>query len=240
MSIYILSRSNILFPPVEKADGKGLLAAGGDLSPERLLAAYRQGIFPWYNPGSPILWWSPDPRFVLFPSELKVSRSMRPYLNQGRYQVTMDRAFEAVIVGCQRSELGPWRTWITEDMRAAYEELHRLGHAHSVEVWEGAELVGGLYGLVQGRCFFGESMFTRASNASKYGFIHLVRMLERLGFWLVDCQQETGHLASLGARAIPRREFKALLERNEAEPTLSGSMEGWEAEAAEKKVRLPF
>lgn len=228
MPIYILSKNHLTFPPVEKADGKGLLAAGGDLSPERLLLAYRQGVFPWYNHGSPILWWSPDPRFVLYPSELRVSRSMRPYFNQGKFTVTMDRAFGAVIEGCQRSELGPWRTWITEEMRAAYEELHRLGHAHSVEVWEGGGLVGGLYGIVQGRCFFGESMFTRVSNASKYGFIHLVRKLDRLGFWLVDCQQETAHLASLGARAISRREFTAILGRNVSEPTPTGSMEEWE------------
>ncbi len=197
------------FPDVEGCDSSGIVAVGGDLSPARLLLAYRKGIFPWFNADEPILWWSPDPRFVLFPQELKIARSMRPYFNQRRFTISLDTCFEAVMQACGRQyRPGQQGTWITDEMIAAYHALHQLGYAHSVEVWdEAGQLVGGLYGVATGAVFFGESMFAKVSNASKFGFIALVQRLHRLGFRLIDCQQETRHLASLGARAIPRREF---------------------------------
>lgn len=205
------------------ADPGGILAFGGDLSPERLLLAYQIGIFPWYNEEDPILWWSPDPRFVLFPNELKVSKSMRPYFNQKKFELTCDQAFEEVIRDCQAPRDGQhFGTWITEDMVNAYNRLHELGYAHSIEVWQNGEMVGGLYGIALGKCFFGESMFSKVSNASKFGFIILTQKLEKLGFWLIDCQQQTGHLESLGARAIPRRDFLEILKKNEQEVTFKG------------------
>ena len=228
MPIFQLPENEISFPPPEFAEPNGMLAVGGDLSPERLLGAYQIGIFPWYSAGEPIVWWSPDPRFVLFPNELVVSKSMRPYFNQEKFRVTMDRDFDAVIAGCQSRRRGQYfGTWITKDMRKAYLNLHHLGFAHSVEVWQDDELVGGLYGIALGRCFFGESMFTRVSNASKFGFISLAKKLQSLGFWLIDCQQETEHLGSLGAKAIPRKDFLDILKKNESEPTPRGNMEEW-------------
>lgn len=212
MPVYLLDEI-IAFPPPELANAEGLLAVGGDLSPERLLLAYRMGIFPWYNEGDPICWWSTDPRLVLFPSELKVSRSMRPYFNQSRFQVTADQDFTAVIRACAGHDREN-HTWITDDMQAAYCRLHELGYAHSVEVWEADQLVGGLYGIALGPVFFGESMFSRVSNASKFGFIALVRRLEQLGFVMIDCQQETAHLQSLGARNISRKVFTELLDEH--------------------------
>ena len=200
------------------ASENGILAVGGDLSPERLILAYQYGIFPWFNEGDPILWWSPDPRFVLFPDELKVSKSMRPYFNQKKFRCTIDHNFEAVIRNCQQNRRGQqfgMGTWITEEMLNAYIHLYELGIAHSVEVWKEDQLVGGLYGLALGKCFFGESMFTKTNNASKFGFISLVRYLKKEGFRLIDCQQETQHLASLGARSISREDFLAFLEENE-------------------------
>lgn len=223
MPIYWLDESELSFPPPALASPEGILAVGGDLQPQRLLLAYRHGIFPWYNEGDPILWWSPDPRFVLFPEKLKVAKSMRPYFNQGRYRATFDQAFDRVIRACgEVPRNGQAGTWITEEMREAYREMHRLGFAHSVEVWQDDELVGGLYGLALGRVFFGESMFTRASNASKFGFITLVRYLQQRGYRLVDCQQETAHLASLGAEPLPRAEFLQLLDPIGDEPTDRG------------------
>lgn len=223
MPVFQLSKDNIGFPPPELADPGGILAFGGDLSPERLLLAYQMGIFPWYNEEDPILWWSPDPRFVLFPNELKVSKSMRPYFNQKKFELTCDQAFEEVIRDCQAPRDGQhFGTWITEDMVNAYNRLHELGYAHSVEVWQNGEMVGGLYGIALGKCFFGESMFSKVSNASKFGFIILTQKLEKLGFWLIDCQQQTGHLESLGARAIPRRDFLEILKKNEQEVTFKG------------------
>lgn len=221
--MFLLSKESIEFPSPELANSRGILAVGGDLSPQRLLLAYNMGIFPWYERGSQIMWWSLDPRFVLFPNELKVSKSMRPYFNQNKFELTCDKAFEEVIRACQ-TQRGFLRsdTWITEDMEEAYCRLHTLGFAHSVEVWQGGKLVGGLYGVSLGKCFFGESMFSKVSNASKFGFIALTRRLEELGFGLIDCQQETNHLASLGARSIPRREFLAILKKNEQEETLQG------------------
>jgi leucyl/phenylalanyl-tRNA--protein transferase len=224
MPIIWLNEKHYGFPDPALAGPDGLLAAGGDLSPERLLLAYRMGLFPWFNPDEPILWWSPDPRFVLFPQELKVAKSMRPYFNQNKFEVTLDRAFEAVMRGCQGERPGQWGgTWITQNMIDAYCLLHRLGFAHSVEVWQNGALVGGLYGVSLGKIFFGESMFAKVSNASKFGFITLVRRLDTLGFRLIDCQQQTRHLGSLGARLVPRASFLQWLKENEDEKTLAGS-----------------
>lgn len=197
------------FPPVERAldHPNGLLAAGGDLSAERLLAAYRQGIFPWFNEGEPILWWSPDPRMVLFPEELKISRSLRKALNKGGYEIRTDSAFRAVMEACAAPRKGQSGTWIHRDMVAAYATLHDQGIAHSVETWVGGTLAGGLYGIAIGRMFFGESMFARATDASKIAFVHLVKQLQRWRFGMLDCQMKTAHLASFGAREIARKEF---------------------------------
>jgi leucyl/phenylalanyl-tRNA---protein transferase len=224
MPVFWLSNENNDFPPPELASEEGILAVGGDLSPERLLTAYSLGIFPWFNEGEPIAWWSPDPRMVLFLSELKVSKSMRPYFNQGKFRVTFDQDFEAVMRHCQAPREKQWGgTWITKEMVNAYCLLHRLGYAHSVEVWEGKTMVGGLYGVAIGKCFYGESMFATVANASKFGFIALVKKLESHGFWMVDCQQQTQHLASLGAQSIPRSDFLRILKENEAEETLRGN-----------------
>ncbi|MEO1259178.1 MAG: leucyl/phenylalanyl-tRNA--protein transferase [Bacteroidota bacterium] len=225
MPVYLLSKESIVFPSPELASDEGVLAVGGDLSPERLLLAYQHGIFPWFTEKEPILWWSPDPRFVLFPEDLKVSKSMRPYFNQQKFQITYDQAFEQVMRCCQKPRPGQWGgdTWITEDMVVAYVRLHQLGYAHSVEVWEDDDLMGGLYGVSLGKCFFGESMFTKSSNASKFGFITLVKRLEAEGFNVIDCQQQTRHLASLGAKAISRHEFTQLLELNQQEESLVGN-----------------
>ena len=198
----------LVFPPVELAEDWGGLALGGDLSPERLLLAYRSGIFPWYEAGQPIIWHAPDPRFVLFPDRLRVSRSMRPILNQQQFDVTYDTQFRDVIRQCQQMPRhGQAGTWITDDMLEAYVRLHKLGHAHSVEVWQHDRLVGGLYGIALGKVFFGESMFAKVSNASKVGFITLVRRLRQNGYALVDCQVHTRHLESLGAEPIRRRSY---------------------------------
>jgi len=193
------------------AEPDGLLAVGGDLSPERLLDAYRNGIFPWYSEGQPILWWSPDPRTVLYPEQPKVSRSLRKTLRQQRFSLSYDRVFDQVIEACAAPRRDEPGTWITGDMQRAYRELHRLGHAHSIECWRGSELVGGLYGVSIGRVFFGESMFSRVSDASKVAFVHLARQLERWGFALIDCQVYSPHLASLGAGSLPRSEFLTYL-----------------------------
>ena len=208
-----------VFPPVERAltEPNGLLAAGGDLSPERILAAYRQGIFPWFSPGEPILWWSPDPRMVLFPAELKISRSLAKVLRNRPYEVRLDTAFAAVIGACAGTPRdGQHGTWITAEMQAAYGKLHELGYAHSVEVWMDGKLVGGLYGMALGRTFYGESMFSWRTDASKIALAHLCMHLQRQGFGIIDCQMETQHLASLGARPIPRSDFVALLRRTTA------------------------
>ncbi|UXY16899.1 leucyl/phenylalanyl-tRNA--protein transferase [Chitiniphilus purpureus] len=202
-----------VFPPLKHAlaDPNGLLAAGGDLAPERLLAAYRQGIFPWFMPGEPILWWSPDPRTVLLPGELHVPKSLAKTLRNRHYSVTFDTAFDAVIGGCAAPRGTERGTWITDEMRAAYGELFRLGYAHSAECWLDGELAGGLYGVAIGRMFYGESMFARAPDASKIAFVHLVRWLHARGFGMIDCQMRTAHLVRFGARDIPRDEFIATL-----------------------------
>ncbi len=208
-----LKRDDFSFPPLETAlrEPNGLLAAGGDLRPERLLAAYRHGCFPWYQEGQPLLWWSPDPRTVLFPDELHVSRSLRKRMRHGDYQVTFDKAFTEVIQGCAGPRSYADGTWITTPMQDAYIRLHEMGVAHSVEVWQQGQLVGGLYGLAMGELFFGESMFSRATDASKVGFVTLVERLREWGFALIDCQMPTRHLESFGARSIPRAAFAEAL-----------------------------
>jgi len=204
------------FPPVSKAlrAPNGLLCAGGDLGPGRLVEAYRHGIFPWFSEGDPILWWSPDPRMVLFPAELKVSRSLKKTIARGAYETRVDSAFRAVIEACSAPRDGHAGTWIVPEMVEAYTRLHELGHAHSVESWQDGELVGGLYGVALGRVFFGESMFTRAPDASKVALAALVERLQARGYRVIDCQQATAHLASLGAREIPRKAFAQLLQES--------------------------
>lgn len=206
------------FPPVELAldEPDGLLAIGGDLSVERLQMAYRHGIFPWFSEDQPILWWSPNPRMVLFPERLKVSRSLGKSLRRRPFRVTLDQAFTRVVEACSGPRRGESGTWITAEMKQAYARLHQAGLAHSVECWEdgelGEQLVGGLYGVAMGRVFFGESMFSRRTDASKIGFVYLVRQLQRWGYALIDCQVYTEHLESLGAELIPREAFSALLD----------------------------
>lgn len=200
------------FPPVERAlkDPNGLLAAGGELTVPRLLDAYRHGVFPWYSNAEPVLWWSPDPRMVLFCGELKVSRSLAKSARNKGFEVRADTAFEAVLAGCADRPQG---TWLGRPMRAAYVRLHRAGYAHSFETWRGNDLVGGLYGVALGRMFYGESMFSRASDASKVALVKLAETLQARGFPMIDCQMRTDLLASLGAREIPRRTFLHELDR---------------------------
>ncbi|MBT8245600.1 leucyl/phenylalanyl-tRNA--protein transferase [Winogradskyella sp.] len=207
--MYFLN-SKIEFPQVSEASSDGLLAIGGDLSPERILHAYNSGIFPWFEDEEPILWWSPDPRFVIFPEELKVSKSMKQLFNKKRFRVTKNQDFEAVITNCSNAyRKGQNGTWITENMIESYTKLYKLGYAVSVEVWESENLVGGLYGIDVGNgVFCGESMFTKVSNASKYGFIHLVQNSD---YKLIDCQLHTTHLESLGGKYISRTDFLKFL-----------------------------
>jgi leucyl/phenylalanyl-tRNA--protein transferase len=210
---YLDESTDFPFPPVGGATPEGIVAVGGNLSPGMLLSAYRRGIFPWYAEGEPLLWWSPDPRCVLFPGEAHVSRSMRRELNRRDLAVTLDTGFERVIEACRTVERpGQGGTWITRDMREAYLTLHRLGYAHSVEVWRNDRLTGGLYGLSLGKVFFGESMFSLGSNASKVALIRLARRLQLLDFTMIDCQVLSPHLESLGARLIPRGDFVTLVE----------------------------
>ena len=225
MPVYWLDKDDVSFPPAELANEDGIIAIGGDLSVERLLSAYQNGIFPWFNNDDSFIWWSPDPRFVLYPADLKVAKSMRSYFNQKKFQVTVDQEFETVMRNCQQAkrEGQGGGTWITESMLEGYVNLHQAGYAHSVEVWKGEELVGGLYGVAIGKVFFGESMFSKASNASKFGFISLVRKLIELDFDLIDCQQKTKYLGSLGAKEIPRKDFLQHLESNKIKPTLKGN-----------------
>lgn len=210
------------FPPLETAlrEPDGLLAAGGDLSPGRLIEAYQRGIFPWFNEGEPVLWWSPDPRFVLYPEELKVSRSLMKNIRNGGFHISMDRAFDQVISHCARvPRKDQPGTWISTDMRNAYMALHEQGHAHSVECWQGDDLVGGLYGVRSGVVFCGESMFSRVSNASKIALYYLCQFLNNHNFKLIDSQVYTPHLERLGARMIPREEYiRTLQSTNEAQP----------------------
>ena len=202
------------FPSVDRAliEPDGLLAAGGDLSSERLIAAYRRGIFPWYEDGQPILWWSPDPRCVLFPKDFHVARRLRRDIARSDAEISVNRSFEDVVRACAEPRPSQQGTWITDEMTAAYARLHREGWAHSLEIREDGRLVGGIYGIAIGKVFFGESMFSKATNASKFAFYALTRTLEAAGFALVDCQVVSGHLMTLGATTIPRAEFAAILE----------------------------
>lgn len=208
-----LNPANTIFPSPTLAldEPNGLLAVGGDLSPERILAAYHQGIFPWFNPEDPILWWSPSPRTVIYPKQLHISKSLRKVIRSGTYFVSFDHCFSDVMRACAAPRSADGGTWISEEIIAGYSALHKRGFAHSVEVWKGDELVGGLYGMALGRIFFGESMFSRADNASKVGFAHLVAQLLAWDFQLIDCQVANDHLFSLGAVEIPRTEFQQLL-----------------------------
>jgi leucyl/phenylalanyl-tRNA---protein transferase len=211
--MFILGKE-ILFPAVNVADDEGIIAIGGDLSTERLLLAYKSGIFPWYNEGEPIIWWSPNPRFVLFPENLKVSKSMQTVLRNASFRFTINKAFTQVIQNCKcvtrKDQLG---TWITPAVQQAYTTLHTLGYAHSAEAWMNGELVGGLYGIRIGNIFFGESMFSKKSNASKFAFIYYVQQLQKEGVVLIDCQVYTEHLESLGATMIQRNRFIELLKQ---------------------------
>jgi leucyl/phenylalanyl-tRNA--protein transferase len=219
MPVYRLIEQPV-FPGPELAEPDGLLAVGGDLSPRRLLLAYSMGIFPWFNEGDPILWWSPDPRCILEPDQLKISRSLAKILRQGVFSVTFDQAFDQVISACARLRLeGGEGTWITDEMRQAYCLLHELGYAHSVESWKEGKLEGGLYGVCLGRCFFGESMFHRKANASKVALVTLAQRLQRHGFELIDCQLPTPHLESLGARQLPREEYLRRLRQGGVTPS---------------------
>jgi leucyl/phenylalanyl-tRNA---protein transferase len=212
--MFLLSKE-LFFPPLNMADENGLLAIGGDLSTERLLLAYRSGIFPWYNEDEPICWWSPDPRFVLYPAGLKVSSSMRTVLQNGKFRFTINRAFEQVIQNCKTvSRHDQDGTWISPAMQKAYTKLHELGYAHSAEAWLDGELVGGLYGVRLGNIFFGESMFSLQTNASKFAFINYVQQLQKENVQLIDCQLHTNHLESLGAVMISRELFSEILAAN--------------------------
>jgi leucyl/phenylalanyl-tRNA--protein transferase len=230
------------FPPVAKAlqEPNGLLAGGGDLSPQRLLAAYRRGIFPWYSTGEPILWWSPDPRMVLFPDAIRITRSLAKTLRHANYTVKLDTAFAQVIAACAATpRSGQNGTWITAEMQQAYIRLHALGYAHSVETWRDGRLVGGLYGVAIGRAFCGESMFSQATDASKIALAHLCRYLVGREFGIIDCQMETAHLTSLGARPIPRDDYlarvAALVEQGDA----SHAPGRWPADAIDGVFRKP-
>lgn len=224
MTIYRLFEQPV-FPDPEEADPDGLLAIGGDLSPRRLVTAYALGIFPWYAEGSPILWWTPDPRLVLFPGELHVPASLRRVLNSGRFRFSLDTAFAEVMRACAGAQRpGQSGTWIVPDMLRAYQELHRLNLAHSAEAWLDGELVGGVYGVALGGVFFGESMFHKTANASKALFVTLVRWLGERGCEMIDCQQTTPHMLRFGARELPRREFLVRLRQGLRSDALTG---GW-------------
>lgn len=219
-------QSGISFPDAQQADDSigGLLAVGGDLSPKRLLAAYRAGIFPWFDDDqAPVLWWSPDPRAVLVPGEMRISRSLAKRLRNGGFKVTFDRAFAEVVNGCATEREGQSGTWITPGMGVAYGRLHELGYAHSLEVWREGRLAGGLYGLSIGTFFFGESMFSHIPDASKVALAHLSEQLKRWRFQLIDCQIPNRHLSSLGAKTMPRAEFLAALAINDESQTRVGA-----------------
>lgn len=224
MPIPWLESDDFHFPPIEQAltAPNGLLAAGGDLQVERLLEAYRQGIFPWYESGQPILWWSPDPRLVLKPAQLRLSRSLKKLLKRHPYVISMDQDFAAVILACATARRGEAGTWITDDMQSAYTELHARGLAHSVEVWSGTSLVGGLYGIALGQIFFGESMFSKEDNTSKLALAYLAKQLQVWGYQLIDCQVSSEHLVSLGASDISRTQFKQELRNFLPEPGKPG------------------
>lgn len=233
-----LTRESV-FPSLDKAltEPNGLLAAGGDLSPQRLLSAYRHGIFPWYSAGEPILWWSPDPRMVLLPAELKISPSLAKTLRNANYEIRLDTVFDDVVLACaSKPREGQAGTWITPEIQVAYGGLHRRGYAHSVETWIEGRLAGGLYGLALGQAFYGESMFSNSRDTSKIALAHLCAHLKQRGFGIIDCQMETRHLASLGARPIPRHDFAARLEDLCARGEAPGR---WPAAAIDGYFRRP-
>ncbi|WP_410498936.1 leucyl/phenylalanyl-tRNA--protein transferase [Chitinibacter sp. S2-10] len=219
-----LDHHRLQFPPVAQAlrEPNGLLAAGGDLSPNRVLAAYRQGIFPWFMPGEPILWWSPNPRMVLYPAELHIHRSLAKVIRNRPYRISFDQAFAQVMMACAEPRTGQAGTWISPEMLDAYIALHGAGYAHSVECWMDDELVGGLYGMAIGKMFYGESMFARRADASKIAFVHAVQWLQQQGFGLIDCQMYTDHLARFGAKTIEREQFVSELDALTAHHDLLG------------------
>ncbi len=227
--IFLITEDILGFPSPDQFLDNAPSVIGGDLHPDRLLLAYEQGIFPLNAPDEPVMWWSPDPRFVLFPEDIRVKKSMRPYFNQRKFRVTLDTCFEQVIHYCATVER-PWHSspWIDERVRAGYTALYQRGYAHCVEVWQGEELVGGLYGLSLGKIFFGESMFSRVPNASKFGLITLARTLEKKGFWFIDCQLYSTHLHEMGGTLLRRRFFLEVLTQNRKEETLRGSWKDWE------------
>jgi leucyl/phenylalanyl-tRNA---protein transferase len=220
------------FPPLEAASPEGLLAVGGDLNPDRLLSAYRQGVFPWFSDGQPILWWSPDPRAILYPADLHISRSLRKSLRTQGFEVTTDRAFDHVIQRCAKSRNAREGTWITSGMQQAYCTLHRMGYAHSVETWQNGQLVGGLYGLAIGKAFFGESMFSQITDASKTALVALSVSLTASGYHFIDCQVVSEHLNSLGAKAVPRYRFSSELKQA-VEIPVNGTSWNWTTAARE-------
>jgi len=227
MPVYQLIPDVPLFPPTEEAEADGLLAVGGDLTKERLLAAYRQGIFPWYEVGQPILWWCPNPRMVLFPEELKISRSLRKVLRKQEFEIRFDSSFENVIKSCADVRIQKGKgTWIMPEMQQAYTELYQEGYAHSVESWHNGELVGGLYGISLGQCFFGESMFSTVSDSSKAALVALSEFSMQVGIKIIDCQMTTHHLLSLGAREIDRQSFLKKLNHYLEKPDIKGSWYG--------------
>jgi len=215
MHLRILRNDELIFPHPFHSAPDGLLCMGGDLSPERLILAYQYGIFPWYSDYEPILWWTPYPRMVLYPHELKISKSMRNVINKNTFRISYDSNFEYVIDQCKTTKRrGQGGTWITDEMKSAYIKLHKMGYAHSVEVWHENKIVGGLYGISLGKIFYGESMFQHMSNASKFGFIQLAQRLQSEQYELIDCQQETNYMASFGARTIPKEDFFTTLQEN--------------------------
>jgi len=208
------------FPPIGSAldNPNGLLAAGGDLSPQRLLSAYRKGIFPWFNPGEPILWWSPDPRCSLEPKQIHISRSLKKAIRKTAFEISFDRDFQSVIKACSEPRQNSAETWISPEMQSAYLELHKMGRAHSVELWQDGQLCGGLYGIAIGKLFFGESMFSKRDNCSKIAFAFFACQLQKWGYALIDCQIDNAHLTSMGAHSIPRSEFQRYLDNYLTEP----------------------
>lgn len=220
----ILSKNDISFPHPELANAYGAIAMGGDLEVDRLLLAYQFGYFPWFNPDEPIIWWHPDPRFVIFTDEVRVTKSMRPYFNQEKFTISFDKCFNKVMESCQKiKRKNQPGTWITEDIKEAYNNLHKMGLAHSVEVWDNDELVGGLYGVSLGKMFYGESMFSKSKNASKFALICLASILSKKGFEIIDCQMPNPHLKSMGGRYISRSVFLAHLRTNVFENTINGN-----------------
>ncbi len=226
MSIFQLNKE-LIFPHPELANSEGILAIGGDLEPKRILLAYYNGIFPWFSEEEPILWWSPEERFVLFPQEIRISKSMKKVIKKKHFQVTLDTCFSQVIGNCADLRANKEGTWITEEMKTSYCALHELGFAHSVEVWEEEQLVGGLYGISIGKCFFGESMFSTRDNASKVALIILNEELKKREYHLIDCQVYTKHLESLGARTISRKSFLEMLKVGVLEKTERGNWGSW-------------